>query len=128
MLCGMSWQILYSSSSYVECRSCCLTGAMNDYELFSSESVNSEVVCAMRNVAADTLLLQQLCGMLQLLSDWGHEQLQVVQLGVCEFRGHMCYAECRSCCLTGTMNGYESCIMFGAPGPSSILQAHVNTI
>ena len=28
-----------------------------------------EVVCAMRNVAADTLLLQQLCGMSQLLSD-----------------------------------------------------------
>ena len=48
----MSRQILYSSSSYAECRSCCLTGAMNDYELFSSESVNSEVVCAMRNVAA----------------------------------------------------------------------------
>ena len=174
----------YSSSSYAECHSCCLTGAMNDYELFSSESVNSEVVCAMRNVAADTFTPP--AAMSQLLSDWGHERFRVVQLGVVEFRGHMCYAECRgryftppaamwnvtaivwlgpwtitscsawslwiqrsyvlcrmsqqilyssssyaechSCCLTGTMNDYKSRIMFGAPGPSSVLQARVNTV
>ena len=41
----------------------------------------SNVLCGM---SQQILLLQQLCRMSQLLSDWGHEWLRVVQLGVCD--------------------------------------------
>ncbi len=67
----------------------------------------------MRNVAADTLLLEQLCGMSQLFSDWGHERFRVLQLGVCDL------CSCRRILLERSRNpyvaqlklaGYVSCL------------------